>query len=63
MKDKYFDSTITAINHIKRMSDAHQLISELIIESNGAMEDEEIADRTNLPIDWVESVREELNQY
>ena len=49
------DSNKVAAKWVGSMSDAHAAISQYIAETN--LEDEEIAERTGLPIDWVESVR------
>jgi len=51
------DSSELASKWIGSMSDAHIEISQYIVETN--LEDEEIAERTGYPIDWVESVRSE----
>jgi len=53
------DSNKVAAQWVGSMSDAHAAISQYIAETN--LEDEEIAERTGYPIDWVESVREEHN--
>ena len=53
------DSNELASKWIGSMSDAHIKISQYIVETN--LEDEEIAERTGYPIDWVEAVREEHN--
>ena len=49
------DSSELASKWVGSMSDAHIEISQYIAETD--LEDEEIAERTGLPIDWVESVR------
>jgi transcription initiation factor IIE alpha subunit len=51
------DSDKFAAQVIKHLSDAHIEISQYIVETD--LEDEEIAERTGYPIDWVESVRSE----
>ena len=53
------DSSELASKWIGSMSDAHIEISQYILQTD--LEDEEIAEHTGYPINWVESVREEHN--
>ena len=45
---------------IKSPSDAHIEISNWLIDTEGTMSYQEIANRVGCPLDWVESVAEEL---
>ena len=44
----------------KSPSDAHIEISNWLIDTEGTMSYQEIANRVGCPLDWVESVAEEL---